>query len=161
LIRHIRPFCILATLLVLEQENVGVTFMVPHMLFGYCAVSKSGSLYPINVDFVNHLTHLLARYLCLSIVEIIARTYILPTELKAMWSPIPNPIPCKSMCLILNIYSLTSLLRMKYIIEPWSFRWLLFKLCIISPRSIQKGSMKCVTSSMDGSLGPGIMRDSK
>ena len=31
-------------------------------------------------------------------VHIFARAYILPTEVKALWSPILNLIPCKSMC---------------------------------------------------------------
>jgi hypothetical protein len=55
-------------------------------------------------------------------VHTYARAYILPTEAKALWSPIPNLIPCKLMFLISNFSSLTSLLRMKYIIEPWTFK---------------------------------------
>ena len=55
-------------------------------------------------------------------VHTFARAYILPTEVKALWSPIPNLIPCKSIYLILKIFSLTSLLRTKYIIEPWTFK---------------------------------------
>ena len=55
-------------------------------------------------------------------VHTYARAYILLTEVKALWSPIPSLIPCKSMCHISIFSSLTSLLRMKYIIEPWSFK---------------------------------------
>jgi hypothetical protein len=55
-------------------------------------------------------------------VHTFARVYILPTEVKALRSPILNLTLCKSMCLILKFSSLTSLLRMRYIIEPWTFK---------------------------------------
>ena len=55
-------------------------------------------------------------------IHTFARVYILLIKVKASWSPIPNLIPCKLMCLILKFFSLTSLFRMKYTIKPWTLK---------------------------------------
>ena len=41
-------------------------------------------------------------HLSLDSIHTFARAYILPTEVKALWSPILNLIPCKSIWLILK-----------------------------------------------------------